>query len=184
MQKKAVVNGLIYGAILLIVGIIAVHFLVSTTSMTVIFAFSGFLTFLIPVGVAIPFTLNLRKNAGGYWNLRQATTAIFVMFLTAYVVYSAGNFIYSRAIDKTINQRVTENIIKVTADFASRQNLPQEQIDEKIDQMRENMEAGKNPSLSHIVQSFIFSVIFIFIGALIFAAIFKRERPVFERSEE
>ena len=183
MQKQAAINGLIYGIIILVIGIIALYWIASTSAMPIVIASPVFLSFLIPVALAVFFTLKLRKQIGGYWSFREATSGIFIMFFTAYFVYSLGNFIYSRAIDKSINDRVQQNIIKVTTDFASKQNISTEELDEKIDEIKQSVEAGKNPTAGHVIQGMVFSIIIIFVGALVFAAIFKKEPPVFENNE-
>ncbi|WP_207531621.1 DUF4199 domain-containing protein [Desertivirga arenae] len=182
MQKQAAVYGLLYGVVILIIGIIALYWIASTRAMPVIIASPVLLSFAIPVGLAIFFTLKLRNYAGGYWSMREAASGIFIMFLTAYFIYSLGNYVYAHKVDKGITERVQLNIVKVTTDFASKQNVPTEELDEKIDQIKESIEAGKNPTVGHIIQGIFFSIIIIFVAALIFAAIFKKEPPVFAKS--
>jgi len=184
MQKQAAIYGLLFGVIVLIIGLVALYWIASTSAMPVVIASPVLLSFIIPLGLAVVFTLQLRKYVGGYWSMRQATSGIFLMFFTAYFVYSLGNFVYARAVDKTINERVQQNIIKVTTDFASKQNIPTEELDEKIDQIKESIEAGKHPTPGHVAQGIIFSIIILFVGALIFAAIFKKEPPVFENKSQ
>jgi len=55
----------------------------------------------------------------------------------------------------------------------------QDQIDAMIEQVEVALELEMNPTFAHILQTIAISIIMYFIGALIFAAIFKRERPVF-----
>ncbi|WP_207421188.1 DUF4199 domain-containing protein [Desertivirga brevis] len=182
MQKQAAVYGLLFGVIILIIGIIALYWIASTTAMPVIIASPVLLSFAIPVALAIFFTLKLRKYVGGYWSMREAASGIFIMFFAAYFVYSLGNYIYSHSVDKGITERVQQNIVKVTTDFAGKQNVPTEELDEKIDEIKASIEAGKNPTIGHVIQGIIFSIIITFIAALIFAAIFKKEPPVFAKS--
>lgn len=184
MQKKAALLGLVFGVILLVIGIIALYLIAKTTSIAVVIASPILLSFLVPLGLAVWFCLNLRKRIGGYWSFRDATSGIFLMFFSAYFIYSTGNLVFTKAIDTTISKTVKENILKVTSDFASRQNLPAEQIDEKIEEMKSKMEEEGTPDAKQIVQGIVYAIIIIFVVSLIFAAIFKKEPPVFETDND
>ena len=179
MQKKAALSGLLFGVILLCIGIPALYVIAQASSMAVVIGSPVLLSFIVPILLAVFFCISLRKQVGGYWSFREATGGIFVLFITAYLLYSAGSHVHTHYIDKKIAQEVKENVLNVTTTFASKQNIPAEELDEKIDEMKENMEEEKNPSTGKLIQSVLFSIIILFIGALLFAAIFKKEEPLF-----
>lgn len=60
----------------------------------------------------------------------------------------------------------------------------QEVIDKAIEETEKSIEKQVNPSLADFIQGLAIATIFYFIGALIFAAIFKRERPLFAPVED
>ncbi|WP_207425629.1 DUF4199 domain-containing protein [Pedobacter sp. SYSU D00535] len=177
LQKKAAVNGLIFGAIQLVVAIISLYILASTDSAAVILSFPLLLSLLLPLGIAVYFCLNLRKSIGGYWSLREATSGIFIMFVVAYFLYSLGTYAFTKTVNPGVNTAVKENVIKVTSSMMERQGMATEQIDEKVEQIRESMDEEAAPGAGKLIQGIVVSIIVIFVVSLIFAAIFKREAP-------
>ena len=184
MQKKAALSGLVFGVISLVIGIAALYVIADTNSMAVVIGSPIVLSFILPIILAVYFCLNLRKQVGGYWSFREATSGIFVLFISAYLVYSAGNYVFAKAVDPNINKAVKENIVNVTERFASEQDIPTEQIDEKIEEMRDQLAEEHTQTAGKIFQSVVFAIIIIFVGSLIFAPIFKKDPPVFAVTDE
>lgn len=184
MQKKAAIYGLAFGVVSLVIGIAALYLIADTKSMVVVIGSPILLSFVLPIILAVYFCLNLRKQVGGYWTFREATSGIFVLFISAYLIYSLGNYVFAHAIDPNINKAVKENIVNVTERFASKQDIPTEQIDEKIEEMREQLAEEQTQTTGKIFQSVVYAIIIIFVGSLIFAAIFKKDPPVFAKTDE
>jgi len=183
MQKKAALMGLIFGLIALVTGIGGLYIVASSSSIAGALGFQVLRSFVIPLSLAVLFAIILRKQIGGYWSFRQATSGIFLLFFTAYFVYSLGDLGYKQAVDSTLETKALQNTIKVTVDFVSKQKMPTDQLDDKITQMEEAMEASKHVSPGAIAQGMLAFILIIFVVSLVFAAIFKREQPLFEEEE-
>lgn len=174
-KKIAATNGLIWAAINIVIFLLTYYSMPQLMgSMTY-----GIVVFLISIGLGVYFVLDLRKKIGGYWSFREALGNIFFLFLVQYLVYylfSLG-FPYLEPGYADMMRDIRLNSATEMAEMFGGDN--QDQIDAMIEQVEVALELEMNPTFAHILQTIAISIIMYFIGALIFAAIFKRERPVF-----
>ena len=141
----------------------------------------GVFSFLVSIALAVYFVLDLRKKIGGYWSFREALSSIFVLFFVQYLVVYAFMFLFPRVIEPEYNDVLRNASLNAVTEMAeSFGGGDQEAIDAMIEQAELALEKQLNPSISDALQAIAISVIMYFVGAMIFAAIFKRERPVFE----
>src|SRR5690606_38507929 len=90
-------------------------------------------------------------------------------------------FLFPRVIEPEYNDVLRNASLNAVTEMAeSFGGGDQEAIDAMIEQAELALEKQLNPSISDALQAIAISVIMYFVGAMIFAAIFKRERPVFE----
>lgn len=82
IKKSAISNALIWAVINIVIFLLVYY--ASPTSL----ANPGFgIVFIgIGIGLAVYFTLDLRKKIGGYWSFREALTNIFLMFFVQVVI--------------------------------------------------------------------------------------------------
>lgn len=175
-KKAALQNGLIWAAISIFI------FLATYYAMPNLFGnFSfGIVSFLISLGLGIYFVLDLRKKVGGYWSFKEALSNIFIMFLVQYLTYTLFVMAYGKWIEPAYIDHMREVSLNTTVEMAERfGGGNQETIDQMIAEAEKSIEKSLNPSLTDFLQSTGIAIILYFVGALIFAAIFKRERPVF-----
>jgi hypothetical protein len=184
IRNKSIKNGLFLGLILLVVGIISLYLIASTAALWVVIFAPVVVSFVIPIAVAVFFCLNLRKKVGGYWAFRQATSAIFFMFFTAYVISTLGNFAFGKLVEPNIDQRVKKNLITATTSAMENQGLDQELIDDKVAQIEKQFSSKQQISTGGIIQGVVFSILIVFVFSLIFGAIFKKDPPVYVRQAE
>ena len=74
-KKIAFINGLIWAVINIFI-LLAVYYAMPNLLGNMAFAV---VTFVISLGLAIYFVLDLRKKIGGYWSFREALSNIFIM---------------------------------------------------------------------------------------------------------
>jgi len=175
IRKAGAINGVIFGIIFLVLGIFLFYFVTSMTTnfwmITIIAPIS--VTFLIPIAVAIWLCFDLRKKIGGFWNFRQATTGIFIMFFVCYLVSTLGNLCFSTFIEPDMTTKMKTVYASSITQMMQKQGADQDSIDKKVADLDSQFDATR--SVGKIAKGLAISIIFDFVFALIFAAFFKRE---------
>lgn len=180
VRKIAITNALIWAVINIIIFLLA-YYAAPTLMANPTF---GFITIAIGIGLAIYFTLDLRRKIGGYWSFREALGNIFLMFFVQMVIYTAFATAFAKWIEPEYANMMRDATLNATTKMAEAFSSDQEVIDKMIEEAEKNVEKQVNPGFMDFIQGLAIAAIFYFIGALIFAAIFKRERPVFAPVEE
>lgn len=144
----------------------------------------GFIQLAIGIGLAIYFTLDLRKKIGGYWSFREALKNIFIMFIIQVVIVTLFTTAFAKWIEPSYADTMREISLNATTRMAETFSSDQDQIDQIIEEAEKSIDKQVNPGFMDVIQGLAIAAIFYFIGALIFAAIFKRERPVFVPTDE
>ncbi|MGK6353260.1 DUF4199 domain-containing protein [Parapedobacter sp. DT-150] len=179
-KKAAISNGLIWAVINIIIFLL-VYYASPTTLASPAFGFVGI---AIGIGLAVYFTLDLRKKIGGYWSFRTALGHIFLMFFVQIVVYTIFTTIFAKWIEPNYANMMREATLNATTQMAEAFTSDQEQIDKMIADAEKRIESQVNPGFMDLLQGLAIAAIIYFIGALIFAAIFKRNPPIFAPAEE
>lgn len=179
-KKQAVTYGLIWAAIN--IAMFLVVYYVSPDLMGS-FAFMG-ISLVVGVGLAVYFCKELRKSVGGYWNFKQALGSIFLMFFVQALIVFFFTIIFAKFIEPDYTVKMKEISEKTATTMFEKMGADQETIDKSMAEMDEKWEAQFNPGFTDILKSICFIAIGYFIGALIFAAIFKKEHPVFIQSSD
>lgn len=174
-RKIAINNALIWALINIIIFLLVYY---ASPSLMGNFAY-GFIQLAIGIGLAIYFILDLRKKIGGYWSFREALGNIFLMFIVQFVVVTLFTTAFGKWIEPNYADTMREISLNATTRVAETFSSDQEQIDKIIEEAEKNIEKQVNPGFIDVVKGLALGAIFYFIGALIFAAIFKRNPPVF-----
>ena len=174
-KRAAITNALIWAVINIIIFLLVYY---ASPALMANPAF-GFITIAIGIGLAIYFTIDLRKKAGGYWAFREALGNIFLMFFVQAVIYTSFTTAFAKWIEPEYANMMREVTLNATTEMAESFSTDQEVVDKMIAEAEKNIEKQVNPGFMDFIQGLAIGAIFYFIGALIFAAIFKRERPVF-----
>lgn len=179
IKKEGVTTGVILGVVVTVISIASLYLLVSATSLITAGVISVGLNIIVPLVIAVLLIISLRKKIGGYWTFRQALTGIFVSFLVALVISTVVTLAFTKFVEPDIQERTIRNSQNLTIEFLEAQGLPEETIDESIAQFDEQLATATSGGIGQQIKGFFISLIVLFVVALIFAAIFKRERPVF-----
>ena len=180
VKSLAVKNGLIWAAINIAIFLVIYYVKVDLMGS---FAFTG-IQMLVGIGLAVYFCIDMRKQIGGYWSFKEALSNIFIMFFVQALVVYFFTVIFAKFIEPDYVVQMKEITQKSATAMLEKMGLEQEKIDEAVAKMEGDSEKQFNPGLVDMLKSLAFISIMYFIGALIFAAIFKRERPVFALAPE
>lgn len=180
LKQEALKNGAIWGVINVIIFLATWYIAPSLMSS---YAYGG-VTFLIGIGLAVFFCLDMRKKAGGFWTFGEALWNIFVMFLLSMAIMYVFNILFGKYIDTTYPATMKELASAKIEEMYSKMGVGEDTIDEVRSKTEESLNKQFYPTFSQAVVGFGIASIFYFIGALIFAAIFKKNRPVFLGGDE
>jgi len=182
LRKAALNNALIWAVIS-----IALFLIVYYVKPDLMGSFTwGIIQLVIGIGLAVWLCLDLRKKAGGYWTFRSALSHIFLMFFVQALIVFLFTIIFAKFLEpsfvdkmKVISQNTTEQMLE-------KMGMDQDKIDEALKESEKQIEKQFNPGVSEMLVGIGTVAIMYFIGALIFAAIFKKDPPVFRemKSEE
>jgi hypothetical protein len=173
LKTEALKNGVIWGIISIVIFLVVWYV---APSLMGGYIYTG-ITFLIGLALAIFFCLDMRKKAGAYWSFGDALWNIFVMFLMSVLIIYVFTIIFGKFIDTSYPVKMKELTMEKTESMLQSLGLGEQEIAETMEKTSESMEKQFNPSFMQAVVGFGIASIFYFIGALIFAAIFKRSNP-------
>jgi len=140
----------------------------------------GYVIILISILASVYFTLEIRKAIGGFWNFKFAFSSIFIMFLVSILISQVYQVVLVKVIDKDYSQKIIDaSLEKARRDMAAK-GITGETLDKQMEMVK-----GFIPDMAStktLLLGFLFSVVFATIGSLIYAAIFKKDKPVFSTS--
>lgn len=173
LKQEALKNGAIWGVINLVIFLVSWYMMPSLMSS---YAYSGLLM-LVGVALAVFFCLDMRKKAGGYWTFSEALGNIFVMFLMSMAIMYIFNILFGKFIDPSYPTTMKELVMAKTEETFKSLGLDEAASAKALEDASANMDKQFTPTFSQAVVGFGISAVFYFIGALIFAAIFKKSNP-------
>lgn len=184
LNRKIRIKGAIYGSVLGVI-ILSLHLIsyvlmVKVNTPLWVTAFSPLIfTNLLPIVAAILLCLRLRQKIGGYWELRQAASGIFVMFLTSYLIFFFGFLLFSKAIEPKTDINLENKIESVKAAIRKGQGVSKQHVNEETQGLRKDFNSRQSSGILGFVQSFGIVVVLLFLASLIFGALFKNDPPVY-----
>ena len=171
--------GVVLGFILLALGISSYYLITRVTTSPVLFiAIPVFFSLFIPILLTVYFCFNGRKQLGGYWTFKQATTGIFIMFLMAYLIQFVGKDIVFDKFIEPDNIAITQNAaVKAKTTLMKQNHDSQKAIDHSMAEMKKDFATQQNSTIGSTIQGIVFSILFVFLFALIFGSLFKKVPP-------
>lgn len=181
LNKNAINNGIIL-AIINIAAQLIVYYAFPSIIGSLTYSLSLTVVSLL---VYIFFTIDLKKKIGGYWSFKNALKGIFLMSLvgnliTNFFIFLFFKFIESDAYNK-VSQIVTQNAISNLEKFGV---TDQDKVDKAVDQALKQIKSIYQPDLKSFLISIGTTILIGFVMSLIFAAIFKKNPPMFAPTEE
>lgn len=176
VRKYSIIHGLILGLILLGLTILSFYLITTVVKSPVgVIAVPYLFSILLPIPVAIILCYRLRLRIGLPWDMRIATSGIFIMFLVAYIVISIGrDLVFAHLVEPQMNTKIENVLLAATPVALKKSGASEQQIAEKQKQIREQFALQDHVTIRQEIQSHFISVIFIFVVAVIFGGFFKR----------
>ncbi|MGB4776205.1 MAG: DUF4199 domain-containing protein [Daejeonella sp.] len=174
-KKLALTNALIW-AIINIALFLVVYYV--KPDLMASFGFAG-ISILVGLGLAVYFCIDMRKKLGGFWSFSTALSSIFIMFFTQAIIVLFFTTIFGKFIEPTYPEKMKEIATAISQQLIEKMGLDQDQIDKAMADSEVRIDKQFNPGIKEILISVVTIAIMYFISALIFAAIFKKEKPLF-----
>jgi hypothetical protein len=178
IRIQGLIKGLILGVVLTVISVIYFYFMIGVASAVAITVGSVLFTYILPLAAAALICLSLRKNIGGFWTLRQATTGIFIMFVISnLMIFILRDQVFARVIEPNMVQKTETAMVSALTKLKEATTKPEErkEADAKILEMKKGFESNKTFSIGQQIQSLGISIIFLFVLSVVFAVFFKRE---------
>lgn len=180
LNKASATNGIIIGILSFVIGIVTYYMFPSLLgSMSF-----GIGTLVVSLLIYIFFTLDLRKKIGGYWNFREALKGIFLMAFVAGVLYSVVNYVFYKFIEPDAFEKISGYVEEGVSRTLESMGMNQDQVDEAVSKQVEALKGQYDPTPLQFLKNLGIAVLIQFVMSLIFAAIFKKEVPVFASVQE
>ena len=180
LNKEAVTNGVIVGILSVVIGIVVYY---AAPSLLGSIGF-GIASMVVSLGIYVFFTIDLREKIGGFWSFREALKGIFLMAFVAGLLYSVVNYAFYNFVEPQAFEKVASYMEAGTSKTLENMGMEQEQIDEAVSKQMEGIKEQYNPTISQFFKNLAIAVLVQFVMSLIFAAIFKKEAPIYASPTE
>lgn len=180
LGKAAVTKGLIIAGVGVFIQL-AVYYAAPNLLGNMVFSIGLGLVLLL---LYIFMTIALRKEIGGFWTFKQAFSGILLMAIVANLSAGIFNFAYYKVVEPDAAEKVmgyvTEGVTKTMESFGANE----EQIDKAVRDSEASIKSQYDPTIWELAKTQAIGICVAVILSLIFAAIFKKERPVFLSEEQ
>jgi len=182
IRRAALIRGVILGVILLVLSIASYYVLIYTSASALqLIVIQVVFSFVVPLIVALLFSFDLRKKIGGYWTLRQAVTGIFIMLVVNYAIQIVGkDLLFAKFVEPNMVQNTEAVMMKATTESLKQSGKSPADIAQKKAEIQKKLDEDKNITPGGMIQGYVFTIILLFIPALIFAALLKRDPPEYQ----
>jgi len=179
LKKKiriyGVKNGLLLGIAVVLLTIISFYFITGFTKSPLLFIAAPItLRVLIPIAIVVALCFRMRTQIGGLWTFKQATTGIFIIFVTAYFINIIGiDIVFYKFVEPDSAQKTQTAAINMKTNLMKTTGAGQKDIDAAIVDMKKDMSPNKDGSVVNILMGYGFVILFLFVFALIFSALLR-----------
>ncbi|MDP9077173.1 MAG: DUF4199 domain-containing protein [Bacteroidota bacterium] len=179
IKINGVKNGLLLGVIVTALSIISYYFITAANQSPALFVAAPiFFSVFIPIFCVVFFCFNSRKNIGGYWTFKQATTGIFTMFIVAYLIqFVAKDIVFDKFIEPGGIQKTQIAAINAKATILKQRGENPKAVESNIADMKKDFAQQQHITIGSTIQGVVISILFIFLLALIFGSLFKKDPP-------
>ena len=176
IRKAAINSGLLFGTIYLVLKVFMFYLITGMTNSFWLIVFSPVIfSIIVPLLITIFFALDLRKKIGGYWNFKNATTGIFILLFTSFILNTVlYDVVFAKVVEPNLIQKTEDAMINATRSFMEKNSTDQKQIDEKVDNVKQQFDSQINLTVGKIIQGYAITIVLLFAYAMILGVIFKR----------
>lgn len=180
LKKLALTNGIIIAVITIAIQLLTYYATPNLLGET----WYGIVVTIISLGVYVIFTFDLRRKVGGYWSFKEALSGVFIISFTANLVSSIFNFVFYRFIEPGAYEKVRGYVEDGMMSTFEKLGLSGDKLDEALEEAAESLKSQYMPSIGDFARNLIIAILVGFVLSLIFAAIFKRNPPMFAPVDE
>lgn len=180
LNKAASTNGVVIGILSIVIGVVT-YYVFPQLLGSISFGIGSLVVSLL---IYIFFTIDLRKKIGGYWSFKEALRGIFLMAFIAGMIYSIINMVFYKFIEPAAFEKISGFMESGMSKTFENMGMEQDKIDEAVSKQVEGIKAQYDPTIAQFFKNLGIAIIIQFVMSLIFAAIFKKEAPVFLSNEE
>lgn len=173
LKTEALKNGAIWGVVNVVIFLV-IWYLAPSLMSSIAY---GIINFLVQIAFAVFFCKDMRTKAGGYWTFSEALWKIFVMFLVAAFILSIFTILFGKYIDTSYPVKMKEVMTEKTEAMLKSFGSDDATIEKAMEENEKQLEKQFNPTFSQAMVSLGIIAVVYFIGALIFALIFKKNNP-------
>lgn len=177
IKKEGLFKGIILGVILLTLNIFTFYYITSITKDAKMISFGlGVFSFILPLAFSVVFTIQMRQKLGGIWSFRQAVRGVFTMFMVGYIIMVIGrdgifgNFVEPDMVTKTEKAMHDSERLRY-----KQQGLSDDKAAAKIAENEKLFGPKGKATVFSVVESYVITIILLFVLSLGFGLIFKRE---------
>ena len=174
LRKNAFLYGLLLGITLLVIDIITLYAFSLRESMIWVLLAYLFGSIILPLSAAIGVITRLRDKIGGYWNQREATSGIFIVFLCAYLVSSFGRLLCFQIIPDQTKSSAINNFASAVGQFLTNLKFQPHTIENIVKSIRQQFDTIDVSKIGVLLPNLMFLIIILFVVAFIFGNILKR----------
>lgn len=183
LKNKAIIYGLVYGVISILLGVLYMFIAKDITSFMTFYGITFLMNFGLTLAIVIFFILRLRKDNGGYWSFKTALQHIFIFFAISIVISTLGTSIFNSAVPD-LQAQMINNTLNLTIESMESFGADDDAIDEAVAGIEQEREKLGQISIGQTIKGIFISFLLYFVFALILAAIFKKEKPIFYKMPE
>lgn len=180
IKKYGFKNGLVLGVLTTLLNISS-FYLITAAAISPILFISAPIVFraFIPILAIIYLSFNIRKKVGGLWTFKQATTGIFIMLITAYMINLVGkDLVFDKVIEPNGVQKTQVAAINAKTTNMKEKGYSQDKINASVADMKKDFIQTDTFSIGSFITGNAFIILFLFVFALIFASLIRNAEYV------
>lgn len=181
IRKISLTTGIVLGIIQVILNIFLFYLITSLSTSPPMTLLIGpqLCSLVIPLVLAIMLSINIRSKVGGLWTFKQAVTGIFIMLFAAYLIKIAGNdIIFDRLIEPHSVEKILAADTKAEIQIQQEKHASQKEIDAAATSVQKHFAVQNDVSVWRTIQSDVIFILFLFVFALVLAALLRNAKYV------
>jgi hypothetical protein len=180
LNKNAINNGVILAIIGLAFQILPFYAAPQLLGST----WFGIVVMVVSLVIYILFTLDLRKKVGGFWTFKEALKGIFIMSIIANSITTVFNYLFYNFIEPDGFEKIKGYVLEGTTKTLESLGMSGDALDAGLEEATKSLQDQYHPSPLIALKNLAIAIVIGFVMSLIFAAIFKKNPPMFASTED
>lgn len=179
VKINGVKSGLLLGLVVILLSVFSFYFVTGLGKSYVLFI-AGPIIFriLVPIAIVLLLCFRMRNNVGGYWTFKQATTGIFIMFFTAYLLNLIGMSVVFPIVEPNYVAKTQASVVKMTTAMMNEKKVDPAKQAAAISDLKKEMNQKQNVTIWSTVMDNAIVIVFLFVFSLLFASLLRNAEYV------